>query len=363
MCGSEWCRQAHLADAKLLSEVMRDKLPQGTRNWWLQYLRELTRICSETLLLGRDGKEPQAAAEIMLAGIQIIDSASSRAVLHVIFSGDQPDHIFLNKLLNYCFYKQNLYRLEILLPTAAANKATAVYEQMGWQQEGILTKALYDPQKCIHNDVMMYTLLRPQYKGRGTAFVLFPRGMFTILGTDMSLLETGFAHFRQRLAAPWQEAAELLGLLDGQGYLKNDEDLSALLPEGGYWAMPELPLMVRTAAGQAIEYFTGERQSFDLRYDLDGGSPFQVKVWQALAAIPFGATWSYEEMAEYIIEEGNTCQEPRKLARAVGSACAANPLPLFLPCHRIIGKDGKLTGFSGGLDIKEYLLEYEMFRF
>jgi O-6-methylguanine DNA methyltransferase len=100
------------------------------------------------------------------------------------------------------------------------------------------------------------------------------------------------------------------------------------------------------------------RKQFDVPLHLEQGSPFQQKVWRALADIPFGVTRTYEDIACTISQE-NTI-EARKMARAVGSACGANPLPLILPCHRVIGKNGRLVGFSGGLDIKEYLLAHEI---
>jgi methylated-DNA-[protein]-cysteine S-methyltransferase len=101
---------------------------------------------------------------------------------------------------------------------------------------------------------------------------------------------------------------------------------------------------------QLLAYFAGERQDFELVL-APMGTPFQVKVWTMLAAVPFGQTWSYGELARRI-------GEPRAV-RAVGAANGRNPLPVVLPCHRIIGSDGSLTGFGGGLPLKTFLLEHE----
>lgn len=101
---------------------------------------------------------------------------------------------------------------------------------------------------------------------------------------------------------------------------------------------------------QLDEYFAGTRQDFHLTLAPEG-SPFQREVWDELRRIPYGTTISYGDLAERI-------RRP-KAVRAVGSANGANPLPLVIPCHRVIGADGSLTGYGGGLEIKERLLAHE----
>jgi methylated-DNA-[protein]-cysteine S-methyltransferase len=105
------------------------------------------------------------------------------------------------------------------------------------------------------------------------------------------------------------------------------------------------------AAAQLESYFAGELTAFDLPLDLQG-SEFQRRCWLALATIPYGQTVSYGEQARRL------GFGPER-ARAVGAANGQNPLPLVLPCHRVIGADGSLTGFGGGLSMKRFLLEHE----
>lgn len=101
---------------------------------------------------------------------------------------------------------------------------------------------------------------------------------------------------------------------------------------------------------QLREYFAGTRRTFDLRID-PRGTPFERRVWARLRKIPFGATTSYGAIAqEFGLDNG---------ARAVGRANGANPIPIVIPCHRVIGADGTLTGFGGGLPLKRALLEFE----
>lgn len=104
------------------------------------------------------------------------------------------------------------------------------------------------------------------------------------------------------------------------------------------------------AAAQLAEYFAGERRVFDLPLGL-GVPPFQGRVLEKLRAIPYGETRSYKDIAVAL-------GDPRAV-RAVGSANGNNPLPIVIPCHRVIGSDGSLTGFGGGLDAKRYLLDLE----
>ena len=108
--------------------------------------------------------------------------------------------------------------------------------------------------------------------------------------------------------------------------------------------------VLNTAARQLEEYFSGKRQHFDLPLAA-GGTAFQQEVWRALAGIPFGELRSYRDIAERI---GN-----RKAVRAVGAANGRNPLPIVVPCHRVVGSDGRLTGFAGGLGVKQKLLALE----
>ena len=108
--------------------------------------------------------------------------------------------------------------------------------------------------------------------------------------------------------------------------------------------------VLRAAATQLDEYFAGARRAFDLPVDLRG-TPFQNRTWSALAEIPYGTTVSYGEQARRL-------GVPRA-ARAVGAANGSYPLPIVLPCHRVIGANGALTGYGGGLDVKRWLLAHE----
>ncbi len=111
---------------------------------------------------------------------------------------------------------------------------------------------------------------------------------------------------------------------------------------------------LQSAQSAIIAYLAGKARNFDLPLDLEGRTPFQMKVWAVLQTIPYGRVRSYGWVARKV-------GKPRA-ARAVGAACGANPVPLLVPCHRVVASDGSLGGFSGGLSNKKRLLRLEGIR-
>jgi methylated-DNA-[protein]-cysteine S-methyltransferase len=106
----------------------------------------------------------------------------------------------------------------------------------------------------------------------------------------------------------------------------------------------------KQARQELAEYFAGTRQVFDVPIHAEG-TPFQQRVWEQLAQIPFGMTISYAELARRVGQPN--------ASRAVGNANGRNPISIIVPCHRVIGADGRLTGYAGGLDNKRWLLDWE----
>ena len=138
-----------------------------------------------------------------------------------------------------------------------------------------------------------------------------------------------------------------LGIIEDNGFITGiffKRETGGNLPATG-----ETPL-IRRAAEQLREYFAGERVRFDLPV-LPAGTVFQKRVWEAVSAIPYGETRTYKEIA---VKAGNP-----QAARAVGMANNRNPVVIVIPCHRVIGHNGALVGYGGGLDVKAYLLGLE----
>lgn len=138
----------------------------------------------------------------------------------------------------------------------------------------------------------------------------------------------------------------------GRLYLEQEGDFLVSLGRAGDSeedALQETPLL-RRAAEEITEFLAGRRRDFDIPIHMKG-TDFQKRVWQALLEIPYGETKSYGEIAARIGCPGG--------ARAVGQACNRNPIMIIVPCHRVIGGNGRLVGFGGGLDMKEKLLTLE----
>ncbi|MGF1762886.1 methylated-DNA--[protein]-cysteine S-methyltransferase [Aliivibrio kagoshimensis] len=136
----------------------------------------------------------------------------------------------------------------------------------------------------------------------------------------------------------------------------NDDGLLGVWCENHSFELSDLgeqtdthPILQLTVT-QLREYFSGKRREFSIPLAAIG-TEFQQKVWHALTTIPFGETWSYKDLA---IAVGNP-----KASQAVGGANGKNPISIIVPCHRVIGKNGSLTGYAGGLEIKETLLKLE----
>ncbi len=142
-----------------------------------------------------------------------------------------------------------------------------------------------------------------------------------------------------------------LRLLAGAEGLKevSFEHRAGALPEGAREDGGRHPALAE-AERQLREYFAGTGRAFDLPLAPEG-TAFQRRVWSALRSIPYGCTWSYGELARRIGRPG--------AARAVGAANHANPIAIIVPCHRVVGRDGSLTGYGGGLWIKRWLLDFE----
>ena len=123
------------------------------------------------------------------------------------------------------------------------------------------------------------------------------------------------------------------------------------MPDHVSWRIDESHALLQQATAQLADYFSGKRASFDLPLDLQAGTPFQQTVWRALLAIPHGATTNYGALSRGI--------GAPSAARAVGAAVGRNPVSIVVPCHRVLGTSGSLTGYAGGLDRKSALLKLE----
>ena len=139
-------------------------------------------------------------------------------------------------------------------------------------------------------------------------------------------------------------------ILGSVTFVEENGTLLAVTPHRSYEGVCQETPLIKEACRQLSEYLKGERKTFDLPLN-PKGTDFQKCVWRALCDIPYGETRTYKQIAEAI---GNP-----KAVRAVGMANNRNPITIIVPCHRVIGANGKLVGYGGGLEMKEFLLRLE----
>ncbi len=344
-----------LADAALMRQdgVV---LPEGSSVKAIrQAIRQLTALCGP--MLWRADQYTGSKKELLgVIGMQMLDPSARRVLvrLYPIVLTDQ----LLSAISKQAFRILKLYRLELEIGAREQAWLPALLAA-GWHEEGLMRSCRWNSECKRHEDVRMYALLKPQQQGFGSAFIPFSKAVVAVTGDQDGLWTLHFIRYGRTVdPTDLQEDAEWLGILDQNGCLVSREAWSRLFPDQPVLVTEQAPPCVLAAAGQVADYFAGRRTTFDVPVHLEQGSPFQQQVWRAIGQIPFGETWTYEALAAVIC--GREPAVARRMARAVGSACGANPLPLILPCHRVIGKNGHLIGFSGGLDLKEFLLAHEI---
>ena len=260
----------------------------------------------------------------------------------------------LKDLMRIAFRKLQMHKISIVVSVSDKEKERLITE-FGFSQEAVL----HDEIRTVssYEDAGLFYMTAASYRGYSLCFVPFVKGILAVYGGQDFIDKVEFINYGSEpsgfLAA---EKARYYCLLDGDG---------KFLPRGdsGYEftgeEIDEMPYELGRAYTEFKEYFLKTRVEFDLNLRITDATDFQRKVWDSLKTIPYGSTMSYEDIA--LMLTGNDIKEARKLSRAVGNACSENPLPIVIPCHRVIGKNGMLVGFSGGIEFKDYLLQNEMF--
>ncbi|MBR3058787.1 MAG: methylated-DNA--[Clostridiales bacterium] len=261
-------------------------------------------------------------------------------------------HAAWDHLLRYAFFHLHLHRVSVMVPVNDEIMAQIV-EMSSMKQEAILEEALFVNDVFI--DAALFSLLDSDYPDYSVGFVPYPRGVIAVRGDNQTVESTKFYAYESKIDDDLdRNVAIRTGIADSYGVLK---PLGA--PEYQDIFDVDFPDEVKKCMQELSEYFSKRRTTFNIHTFPPYGSPFQKKVWDEIKKIPYGVTRSYEDIALSLT--GNDKIAARNMSRAVGSACRDNPLPILVPCHRVIGKDGKLVGFSSGLEYKGYLLDHEMF--
>lgn len=261
-------------------------------------------------------------------------------------------HSALDHMLRYAFFSMDFHRLELLV-AVNDEQSEKLARSCKMYQVALLEEAMVID--GAYSDAGLFALLDSEYADYSVGYVPFKLGVFAIRGDNETIESTHFYAYGDKIDLNLERNVAIrVGIADSSGVLKPADS-----PE--YKQLSELPFPneVKKCMKEISEYLLKRRTGFTVHAYSPYGSSFQKKVWDKIAEIPYGATRSYEDIALSLTGEDKVAA--RNLTRAVGSACRDNPLPVLIPCHRVIGKDGKLVGFAYGLEFKEYLLNHEMF--
>lgn len=256
----------------------------------------------------------------------------------------------IDAVLRIAFFTLNLHRVTWLIPVTDKESGDLAIA-CGMRQEAVLEEALYEDNRFV--DAGMFSLLATEYPDYAVVFVAFPRGVLAVRGSSSAVEGIRFYSYGQRIEDPYERRVAIRTGVSGDDGTLLPQESDAYLRTN-----MQLPDELAKAVRELKEYFLKSRTKFTVRVNLPYGSDFQRHVWQELQKIPYGTTVSYEDIA--LALTGNDRVAARNLSRAVGSACSDNPIPILIPCHRVIGKDGRLVGFSGGVENKEFLLDHEI---
>ena len=342
-------RKIRIADS---SELRKRGLMEGTVKLIEDDIRALgTGSQGEALLASKEG--------VLYALVKLFrpDRKNCRAHVEFVFTNDanaDTQSGIVDEVLKYCFLDQYYHKVTVI-----CNHGNEGLERIltgaGFMQEAVLRDEVR--LKNGFEDAGLYAMLSYEYPKYNICFVPFERGVAMVSGGSDFVDSVKLFHYGQQLDDPFaNNIAGALGLLDSNGGLARNDDGRYNLEED---QLKYLPAELSKAYVELKEYFESMRAGFDINVVFSAGTTFQKKVWNALKAIPYGGTASYEDIA-LVLTDG-VLSEARKITRAVGAACSDNPVAVIVPCHRVIGKDGSIVGYSAGIDIKDYLLLHESF--
>lgn len=285
---------------------------------------------------------------------------SSRKFLKINTSIADYDELYpiMEELVRKCLFKDNGRKLSIMV-TVSDEIIERVIDSLGFVQEALLRDEILKvvDGKKLYQDAGLFSMQRAEFTRYNVCFVPFQRGVVAVTGGDNYVDNLQFLNYESSIEDELIfDAAWYQGLVDDNGLLLSRTNFPWDASAEDYMFMPAE--LIRTH-NELKEYFHKQRDTFDINVKIYEGTKFQIDVWEQLRSIPYGVTCSYEDIALKLTN--NDLKQARKLTRAVGKACSENPVPIIVPCHRVIGKNGMLIGFSGGIEFKDFLLQNELF--
>lgn len=384
-------RPVKLSDSR---ELVRLNILRGTQRGVRDQIRVLKQdgfaYCLEHTAADADGREERqltafaafcraGAPDIVRLSLYLPGGEVSGAAPAVVADGvsgsagnpkstDRPDRLMADwrALAHHLFVHASIHRIEWLIP-ADQPFLLSLADVLGFGREGCLRAAIRTG--AVYQDAFLYSLLRWENPLAQWGFVDFGWFLAAVFGGADVVREIRLVGYGSSPEDPGlRDGLAGLGLLDGQGTVARRPASDGLntAAVGSIWMQSGFPAAGALGQGcrELSEYVLGRRTQFETPLDPTAGSPFSRRVWSVLRQIPCGQIRQYEDIAaDLIAGDENAVQKQisaRHYARAVGAACGANPFLIMVPCHRVLGKGGKLTGFSAGIRHKAELLDYEI---
>lgn len=340
-----------ISDAKILRSYA---LLSGSLSSIEDEIRSFIAFPQIDVMVAYDGDIP-----IAMIKIHLLDRKNCRVHLNFVIEeilSDELTYELLDKTAEYCLITKAYHKITVTISSVNLYLEEHCME-LGFVQESVLADEIENDGR--YEDAGLFRLLSADYRNYNACFVPFEAGVAVITG-GIDYID-GIRLYQYGAKVPGGfvlNVARQLKLADSNGCFVPDRDGIYSLDSDEIGLLPD---ELSRAYVQVSKYFKKTSSSFDLNLKMPYGTEFQQKVWNEVKSIKYGSTKSYEDIA-LNISDGDV-RKAKNLTRAVGNACSENPLMLAIPCHRVIGKDGKLAGFSAGVEVQDYLLTFEAFSY
>ncbi len=252
-------------------------------------------------------------------------------------------------------FREGFYKISVKLRADEVEKE-AVLKDFDFVQEAILHEEYGFDEEI--SEAGLFYLIEPKYRKYNCCFIPFPKGVYVLYG-GMDYVDCGriYPYCSEIKDTKALKMGKYLGIIDkdnrlvskgNKNYFFDEELLERILPDEVYKGYVELK-----------QYFQKERSNFDLKIKFESKSDFRLNVWNEIRKISYASTLCYEDVALSLC--ANDATKAKTMVRVVGQACADCPVPVIIPCHRVIGKDGRLVGYKEGIEFKDFLLIHESF--
>ncbi len=296
---------------------------------------------------------------VSMVKIHLLDRKRCRAHLDLVIMPDLDSATYIDIIDNvvyYCLVTQAYHKLTVTISSRNSFLEKPCID-CGFIQESVLVDEIEN--EGHYEDAGLFRILSADYLNYNACFIPFETGVAVVTGGNYFIDGIRLYRYGAELEPGFVlNVARQLHFADDKGCLLPDEGDTYVM---GDEELDILPEELSRAYSQITDYFAKNSSGFDLNLKYRFGTEFQMSVWKAISEIKYGNTRSYEDIALDI--SGGDLSKAKNLTRAVGNACSDNPFMLVIPCHRVIGKDGKLAGFSAGVEVQDFLLTLEAFTY